>query len=118
VSRKTLEEDILYTQELYRGSLASIRHKRKTRPTVPYHYISCWIDGHRAVVYVSQNDLPRVKKLIANWQTYKGKMRRLKNISREIQAIMQEIADLRMVKEVKSEGQERRRKKRQTRTKT
>jgi hypothetical protein len=119
VTRKALEEEILYTKEVYRGSLATIRRKRKTQPSVPYYYISCWIDGHRAVVYVSQKDLPRVKKLIDNWQAYKKRMRRLKDINGDIQAIMREIADLRMVKEVKNEGrQEKKEKKRQTRTKT
>ena len=118
-TRKALEEEILYTQEVYRGSLATIRRKRKTKSSVPYYYISCWIDGQRAVVYVSQKDLPRVKKLIDNWQAYKKRMRRLKDINGDIQAIMREIADLRMVKEVKNEGkQEKKGKKRQTRTKT
>ena len=118
VTRKALEEETLYTKEVYRGSLATVRRKRKTQPSVPYYYISCWIDGHRAVVYVSQKDLPRVKKLIDNWQAYKKRMRRLKDINGDIQAIMREIADLRMVKEVKNEEQERKGKKRQTRTKT
>lgn len=116
-TRNVLENKVLQTKEVYRGCLATISHKRKSGPKVPYYYISCWKNNRRAVVYVSQQNLPRARKLIDNWQTYKKRIKRLKGIEEEINTILRKIADLQMVEELKSE-EDKKRKKRQTRKKT
>jgi len=117
ITRNALEEKVLQTGEVYRGCLTKINHKRKSGSIVPYDYISCWKNNKRAVVYVSKKNLPRTKKLINNWQTYKNRMQRLKDIEEKIRTILRQIADIQMVEELKSE-ESTKRKKRQTRKKT
>jgi hypothetical protein len=105
-ARKRLEERLLYIPDLCPGNLSAIRHKLKKPKAFggPYYYLSRSVKGHRQVIYISAQELPRMRALTEAWRTLQRGIRQLKRLNAEILGVLRRIGEEKKVKDEDLEG--------------